>query len=332
MMMHLGHPPKSQNKVSSPSATSSSAPAAATANSVVSPRPGRTVDHEVSYRISKRLSASAKTVDAHRKSVHTPLEKQVKVKPEDRDVARTVKHELDLLRNSVHPGGSVGWGALLTSDPFQKRLEFLNHHARSGQFIEQYGTQGRYEGEFLYGMRHGKGTHDFRDEVYEGEWKWDFRHGWGTMTTKDGSKIKGEWQNGKPHGYTCMHDANGALMYEGEYKCGKRDGLGRQLFQNGDMYDGGWKEGRLSDRGVYYFANGDKLYGMWKDGQYDGVGVFHYADGSISRRMYKEGLLMSVQDYEHSTKRFGKTLTREGMLKHTRDKSFPKDIFLLNTM
>merc|ERR1719160_190410 len=60
---------------------------------------------------------------------------------------------------------------------FQKRMQFLRDRAKTGQFIEQYGDEGYYEGEFLYGMRHGQGKHFFRSQVYEGEWKWDMRHG-----------------------------------------------------------------------------------------------------------------------------------------------------------
>lgn len=227
---------------------------------------------------------------------------------------------------------AIGFEALLGTDRFQKRMQFLHENSRTGHFIEQYGVDGMYEGEFVTGMRHGKGKYEFKEEVYDGEWKWDHRHGMGELRCNDGSVIKGEWQQGKIHGFATVVDQKGTIVYEGEFKDGMRHGLGRQLFESGDMYDGGWQNGRLHDRGVYYFTNGDRLYGMWREGIYDGVGVFHYADGSISRREYRDGLLMSVQDYEHATQRFGKTITRGGMQKHTRDRDFPKDVFLLNAV
>jgi len=285
--------------------------------------------------IAKRYSAEVRQSEKSRLERLVPLDQlQTPVRPDERDMARTMKGELDTVLQKVgmDPGSSEDWDKLVTTNGFQKKIEYLVDHARTGQFVEQYGAEGRYDGDFLYGMRHGKGTHEFRDEVYEGEWKWDNRHGSGTLTLKDGSQIKGEWEGGKPHGFVSMIDTKGTIVYEGEFRRGKRDGLGRQLFESGDMYDGGWKEGKLNDRGVYYFTNGDKLYGMWKDGVYHGTGVFHYADGSVSRREYKNGRLQSVQDYEHNSQRFGKSLTRDGMQRHTREEGFPKDVFLLSTV
>jgi len=283
----------------------------------------------VEKKIAKRYAYEVREVDRCRKEAYVPMAKQIDYTPDGVDVARQMHNDLTRLQKD---GSKGGWEVLLCNENFQKRMQFLADHSRTGHYIEQYGADGMYEGDFLHGMRHGKGKYEFRDEVYEGEWKWDQRHGWGSFKGSDGIEIKGEWQQGKPHGFASVVDQKGTVVYEGEFKDGKRHGLGRQLFEIGDMYDGGWQNGRLHDRGVYYFTNGDRLYGMWREGIYDGVGVFHYADGSISRRVYKDGLLMSVQDYEHSTQRFGKTLTRDGMQKHTRDRDFPKEVFLLNSV
>jgi len=194
----------------------------------------------------------------------------------------------------------------------------FQEHARTGTHVEQYGMDGQYEGDFMHGMRHGRGRYEFRGEIYNGEWKWDQRHGEGELKCSDGSTIKGSFQNGKPHGMATVVDKNGAQIYEGEFKDGKRDGLGRQNFDSGDMYTGGWKNGRLHDRGVYYFSNGDRLNGMWKEGVYDGVGIFFYADGSKSRREYRDGLLISVQDCEGETQRYGKTLKKADLTKFSK--------------
>lgn len=287
---------------------------------------------DVSARIAQRYAAEVKEAELERLRLFIPLDQRSPppLRPDGRDMARTVKGDLD---KAIQKAGreTVPWDAVLGEDSFQKRMQFLCGHAKSGHFVEEYGVDGRYEGEFLYGMRHGQGKHNFRGEVYEGEWKWDQRHGSGTLKLPDGSTIHGAWQGGKPSGFVAITDAKGTVVYEGEFKDGKRHGLGRQVFESGDIYDGGWKCGRLHERGIYYFTNGDKLMGMWKEGLYDGVGVFHYADGSISRRVYKDGLLMSVQDYEHTSQRFGKTITRNVMQKHTQDRDFPKDVFLLSS-
>lgn len=291
------------------------------------------VNYEVSARIADRYSKHVMAADMQRRSLFKPLDQQMVTCPDGIDMARSMKEELDsVLKRAAGPAGGIAsaWDTVLLNDAFQKQLQFLNTHARTGYFIEQYGKDGTYEGEFLYGMRHGQGIHEFREEVYEGEWRWDQRHGNGVLKKVDGSHIKGDWQAGKPHGYVTIMDPEGKVMYEGFFKDGKRHGLGTQVFEKGDEYNGGWKHGKLHDRGVYYFQNGDKFIGMWADGLYDGVGVFHYTNGSMSRRHYKEGLLMAVQDMD-PVQKYGRTLTREGMQKSTRDKQFPKDVFLLST-
>lgn len=295
-------------------------------------RTARSINQDISDKIAHKYGEHVVQADAKRRSSLMPLEELSAVKPDEIDMAKTMKSSMDNVLGLSAGGG--GWDSIIENLEFQKQLQFLNTHARTGYFTEVYGADGQYEGDFLYGMRHGQGTHEFRGEVYEGQWKWDQRHGNGTLTKADGSQIRGEWQKGKPHGYVTItetkDDPKGKIVYEGFFKDGKRDGLGEQVFESGDIYNGGWMNGKLHDRGVYYFANGDKFIGMWKEGLYDGVGVFHYTDGSMSRRVYRDGILMSLQDMDSSSQRYGRALTREGMQKHTRDKEFPRDVFLLD--
>jgi len=284
---------------------------------------------ELTNKIVDKYAEDVRVSESIRKQTFVPLfdGEYPPHEPDQRDMVMLLKQDLHF-----HHNCEDGWDGLLRNETFQKRMQFLRDRAKTGHFIEQYGDEGYYEGEFLYGMRHGRGKHVFREQVYEGEWKWDMRHGEGTLTEPDGSISKGEWKEGRQHGFGTITAPDETIIYEGEFKDGKRHGLGRQLFDNGDMHDGGWSDGRLHDRGVYYFKEGHRFYGMWKNGVYDGVGVFHYADGSISRRVYKSGVLQSVQDYESSTHRFGMALTRQGMQKHTSAKDFPREheIFMLH--
>jgi len=296
----------------------------------VPPSPRSAVNLDVSDRLVQRYADTVRRTEAERLATFVPIDQRQPVNPCQRATARSVKRDLDTVLKKAG-NDMVGWEQCTSTDPFQKQLQFLHHHSKTGAFVEQYGTDGHFDGEFLYGLRHGKGRHDFKGEVYQGEWKWDKRHGWGTLTLCDGSQVKGEWEAGKPHGFSSMVDPSGNVTYEGEFRDGKRHGLGRQIYDSGDMYDGNWKDGQLHDRGVYYFTNGDKLYGMWNQGKYHGPGVFHYADGSVSRREYKNGVLMSVQDFEHTSQKFGRSLHRDGMSKHTAHEKFPKEVFMLSS-
>ncbi|CAK0814482.1 unnamed protein product, partial [Prorocentrum cordatum] len=177
---------------------------------------------------------------------HVPLASRGSGKPDATAVAKSLKSDMDgLLKKAGMRRTSDGgtWDNLFSSSGFKHQLQFLEQHSKSGHFREEYANgEGSYDGEFLYGMRHGKGTHVFRGEAYEGDWKWDNRHGWGVCTLPSGSQIRGEWQGGKPHGFvTILEKEGGRVTFEGEFRDGKRSGLGRQVFDSGDSYDGGWK-------------------------------------------------------------------------------------------
>ena len=83
-----------------------------------------------------------------------------------------------------------------------------------------------YQGEFLNGMRHGKGKqtyHGGKDgtggDIYEGWWENDKRSGRGTLAMANGNIFEGMWAND-------MKEGAGTLYYMSENK----------------RYDGVWKE------------------------------------------------------------------------------------------
>lgn len=288
--------------------------------------------HRISRRIAAKYSEEVKLSEKQVKSKFLPLAHEIGKAPKDQpnvvEVARSLQRDLDEVQKSQ----TIGQGAydkLMVSELFQKRTEFLRDKTMKGKCTETYGDTGYYEGEFLYGLRHGQGKHVYRKEVYEGEFKWDGRHGKGTLTSMDGSICRGEWAEGRQKGHCTVAGSEGSITYQGEFKDGKRHGHGRQFFDNGDHYDGGWREGFLHDRGTYYFCNGDKLHGVWEKGLSQGTGLIYHADGSMSRRVCEGGKLREVREFDPETHRFGRLLTREHMQKQTRDATFPKDMFRL---
>lgn len=56
---------------------------------------------------------------------------------------------------------------------------------------------GKYEGQFLFGKKHGWGKFTWGDlSYYEGEYKNDEKHGEGKLFTKKGKLLKeGVWRN-----------------------------------------------------------------------------------------------------------------------------------------
>lgn len=65
--------------------------------------------------------------------------------------------------------------------------------------------------------------------------------------------------------------------YEGQYFEGKRQGVGKMTFPNGDVYHGHWHQGKMHGEGTYtYKANGDIYSGAFENGLKHGQGIYEY--------------------------------------------------------
>jgi hypothetical protein len=91
------------------------------------------------------------------------------------------------------------------------------------------GETGKSEGTFTY----------CNGDVYIGQWKDGKKHGKGTYSfAKDGSKMKGEWVDGK--------------MSSGQW-----------IFPNGTFWSGKFRYNKPYGQGVWVFANGNQLTGNY---------------------------------------------------------------------
>lgn len=52
--------------------------------------------------------------------------------------------------------------------------------------------------------------------------------------------------------------------YIGQWKQGKKDGVGKYFYANGDCFDGNFKQDLLDGDGVYTYANGESYIGKWE--------------------------------------------------------------------
>lgn len=65
-----------------------------------------------------------------------------------------------------------------------------------------------------------------------------------------------------------------SVRYEGQYVEGKKQGVGKITFPNGDRYHGMWEADKFHGEGTYYYSNGDIYSGNWEKGVKQGQGVF----------------------------------------------------------
>ena len=138
---------------------------------------------------------------------------------------------------------------------------------------------------------------------------WIARAGKARVTYNSGAVYEGEFNDEKmKHGqgkYTWMaaSEEEGAegeqvvsATYEGEYKDGKRDGVGTMTYPNGDVYTGEWKESKMHGVGTYKYKASDDIYsGAYVEGLKEGAGTYEFGkcksklDGMWEGGTFKEG-------------------------------------------
>ncbi len=104
----------------------------------------------------------------------------------------------------------------------EEQKEFLLGTFQTNQkpYIKKvnYRNGGTYQGQWLGGFRHGRGTMTWADgAVYEGEWNYGQAFGQGKFTHVDGDVYEGQWSNNKANGMGVYLNAKGA-RYEGQWK------------------------------------------------------------------------------------------------------------------
>ncbi|MFZ5572048.1 MAG: hypothetical protein ACOZF0_16740 [Thermodesulfobacteriota bacterium] len=124
-----------------------------------------------------------------------------------------------------------------------------------------------YEGEFLNGKPHGKGTYSWHNgDVYKGDWVEGMRSGWGTLKRPNGAYYEGEWKNGNREGNGAYRWQNGAY-YEGEWRNDVRHGNGIYFGSDNSYYKGEWRDGLQHGRGLYRWPDGTYIKGKWEGGK-----------------------------------------------------------------
>lgn len=164
---------------------------------------------------------------------------------------------------------------------------------RFGEYTTSYNE--KYIGEWVKGLKHGKGKCFFNGCIYEGEWENGKKSGHGVLTYSTGEVYIGSWkndlQNGK--GEIKRKGKDGSLseiLYSGNWVDGKFHGSGKLVYPNGDAYVGDFFEGRMCGQGTLTLNNGFTYDGQWKDDHFEGRGTLTYPNGIIYEGQFKNGM------------------------------------------
>ncbi|MBU3130205.1 hypothetical protein [Clostridium tagluense] len=93
----------------------------------------------------------------------------------------------------------------------------------------------------------------------------------------------GEYKDDKWDGMGTLYRTDGSILYKGEYKAGKRHGMGTLYRSDGSVsYKGECKDDKMHGMGVIYDVEGFISYeGEFKENKYDGLGTMYIRGGSI---------------------------------------------------
>lgn len=166
-----------------------------------------------------------------------------------------------------------GQGKVMMNDGSYYEGEFVKGK-KEGNGKYKWPDNSNYWGEFVNDDIDGKGEFNWINGYsYNGEHKRGVFNGFGILKSPNGSVYSGNFKNGLYHGkgnftWTFQNNNNEKVTekYCGNYGCGKKEGNGRYIFQNGDLFSGTWFEGKPHGEGEY--ETGIALYrSFWRSGQ-----------------------------------------------------------------
>ncbi|NXO62386.1 AL2CL protein, partial [Phainopepla nitens] len=152
-----------------------------------------------------------------------------------------------------------------------------------------------YEGEWLWGKPHGKGTLKWRDgRNHVGDFQEGLEHGFGICLvprhSEDGYNCyKCHWSQGKMRGYGICEYGND-LVYKGYFKDNVRQGFG--ILENFSAehpfkYTGHWENDKKNGYGVWEDKErGERYIGMWLDDHRHGDGIVVTQSGLCYQRTF----------------------------------------------
>jgi len=156
--------------------------------------------------------------------------------------------------------------------------------------IKTFQNGDQYEGQLnKEGKPNGTGKMRFKDGTYyAGEWLGGIKHGKGIEVGTDKVVYQGEFKNGNKEGYANIDYGNGS-HYSGYLKEGEFVNYGIYIWANGKRYEGEWDHGLFCGKGSVRYPNGDKYCGEFINGLKDGYGIFNWVSGPSYKGSWKKG-------------------------------------------
>lgn len=119
-----------------------------------------------------------------------------------------------------------------------------------GVYVYSYEPLEYYEGTWENGQKSGLGKYFKDGSEYYGEWSANKRNGQGTYVTKDGSRYNGRWKNDQLEEAVISYPkGTGSDEYRGDVSRGLRNGKGTYTYSDGGRYEGDYRDDLRHGRG-----------------------------------------------------------------------------------
>lgn len=234
-----------------------------------------------------------------------------------------------------------GKGILIDEDGTKTKGSFINGEVE-GYAEVTFKNGDKFLGNYIKGRRHGKGKYirANKEIAYNGEWinggvclKGNCKEGKGVIkyfgpdyhcemtggfknseltgkvsffcnSNGEREEFTGEYKNGKPNGYGVNIFSNGS-KYEGSLKDGNKHGKGTYTFSDGTYYKGDWVNDKENGNAIYTWKSNDtecKFEGVYKDGKRNGSGKYSCDNGESFIGYYKDDLFIGKGKLIYSDK------------------------------
>lgn len=158
---------------------------------------------------------------------------------------------------------------------FSKNLPLCEINKKSSKKIKNNLIYNNCFGEYIYNREYNH----LEPLKYIGDWGNNLPHGKGMMIYSDLRSYDGMWKNGKRNGIGKMSFPKGYLL--GEYNMSEYYGTflndqmsGRaKIILKSSKYNGEMKNDLMSGYGIMLYDNGDKYFGYWKNNHYFDFGI-----------------------------------------------------------
>lgn len=197
-------------------------------------------------------------------------------------VITTDKYKIGFVENYNPPGVSILTLTLHTiilfSSQNAKMFYAVGFASNPAQQYKSYGHEVyfAYDGLWERGKMHGPGLYQYADGGnFEGYYENNRQHGRGVAKYKTiDAEYNGPWEHGWFCGEKAKQRFRDSSSYEGEFRNGRRQGVGKLKFASGLLYEGEFLNGVPHGRGVMKSKlTGYSYEGSFELGSIEGSGV-----------------------------------------------------------